>query len=307
MNKELLDFIKSLTENDKKNLVGKALKTSEEVGELAKAVLPYENASGTLHRFVQRRQILENAIDVMLCAYSIAYDLKYDDDEIESMMNEKAAKWANIQAKEGRIKFPLPYEIHITVKDARNSFKEDCASLKVKPIIIELEKDGVIVMNDVMTSSVHFGDNNSAIEAANQLATQLSLRGYNVARIKIETVPWHPAAPSVNDDHFHMPLGNYFESHLRIVTTKDRRDKLEEIADIYEAHLSRNFFKKLNENEFIIMMTLRSKNVSSEIFSKDVDNLKDKLISSGFVVDKTEIEFAVYDTNVNHDIEWIKK
>lgn len=40
------DFIKKLSLSDKKTLSQKALKTCEEVGELAKAVLPFDSAHG---------------------------------------------------------------------------------------------------------------------------------------------------------------------------------------------------------------------------------------------------------------------
>lgn len=305
------EFIKTLSENDKKNLVGKALKTTEEVGELAKAILPYENESGTLHRFVHRRQILENAVDVMLCAMSIAYDLKYTDEDIQMMMHEKASKWSGIQAREGRIKFPLPYEIHVTV-DLRSfgsldTFKEYCVKHNLKPIVIELQKNGHHVMNDVMTSSVHYGDNNTVMTEANNIADDLKIEGYDVVRIKIETVPWHPAAPSIMVENWQkvkMPPNCYFESHLRIITTKKRSEKLERIAKNNSAHLSRNFFKKISDDEYVIMMTLRSYIDVAENFVERARLLREKLQQEGFVVDKMETEFAVYDTNVTHDLEW---
>ena len=44
MNKELLKLIKELSLKDKKSLSQKALKTSEETGELARVILPFDNA-----------------------------------------------------------------------------------------------------------------------------------------------------------------------------------------------------------------------------------------------------------------------
>ena len=310
MRSNIYEFIKTLSENDKKNLTGKALKTSEEVGELAKAILPYENASGTLHRFVQRRQILDAAADVMLCALSIAYDLKYTDEEITDMMHEKASKWAGIQAKEGKTIFPLPYEIHVTVDlssfGSLDSFKAYCINHSLKPIVIELEKNSSIVMNDVMTSSVHYGDNNTAMSKPYSIANNMKREDYNVTRVKIETIPWHPAAPSSEDKVFVMPDDSYFESHIRIVTKKVRKFELEAIAKNYSAHISRNYFKKINDDEYIIMMTLRSTTDTREGFKERVEELKSIISEYGFLVDKTEIEFAVHDSNVKHDIEWLK-
>ncbi len=313
MNKELLKFIRTLSENDTKSLTGKALKTSEEVGELAKVVLPYENAAGTLHRIVNRRHILDSVADIILCALSVAHDLKFSDEEIESMIAEKSAKWSGLQTKEGNGKFPLPFEIHVTVEkpildqESLDEFKTSCQLIGVKPIILYLEKEQDVVMVDIMTSSVHYGDNNSAQKEAERIADGLSTKDYKVVRVKIETVPWHPAAPTIGCDWDKVPENSYFESHLRIVTTKDRKDELLEIAKEHNAHLSRNFFKKISDDQYIILMTLREYDEAREPFELIVNNLKDHLESENFLVDKAEIEFALFDTNNDHDNKWIAK
>lgn len=326
MNEKLLSFIRTLSENDKKTLIGKVAKTAEEVGELAKAALPFENAPGTQHRFVQKKQILENSVDTILCALSIAQSLGYTDEEIEAMMMAKARKWSGLQAREDKAKFPLPFEIHVTVKmpehwyplDTTNakeflaktiaSFRSLCdGHLKVKPIILDLERDNEVVMVDMMTSSVHFGDNASVMKEAEYQASQLKKYGYTVLRVKIETVPWHPAAPSVYDPNYEAPEDTYFESHVRVVTTKDRKDDLIDIAKRRNAHLSRNWFKKINDDEYIIMLTLREYYETREGFEVLVHNLIEDLVIENFVVDKSEIEFALYDTKTDHDSTWISK
>jgi NTP pyrophosphatase (non-canonical NTP hydrolase) len=321
MNSELLNFIKTLSENDTKNLCQKTLKTTEEVGELAKAVLPFENAAGTLHRFSDRSKILDNVADVMLSAISIAYDLKFSNEEIERAMVDKSEKWHGIQVKEKGIKFPLPFEIHVTIErpDDIEKFKSFCKSIGVKPIVIDLEKNDQVVMQDVMTSSVHFGDNRSAYNEAERITKALrdgftaEFNGvahsvykyqFKVLRTKIETVPWHPAAPSLYDDN-RAPEGSYFESHLRIVAKPADRELLAKVAYHNHAHLSRNFFKKLNDEQYILMMTLRSEHDTREEFEDRVKALKKDLTDLKFDVDKTEIEFAIYDTKTSHDKAWI--
>lgn len=308
MNPELLSFIKALSIQDPKTLSQKGLKTTEEVGELAKSILPYDGAAGTRHRFVTKPQILENVADVMLCVMSIAYDLGYEDVDIESMLALKSKKWSGIIAKEGKTTFPLPFEIHISISDCTNVdiFKLDCKNVVgVKAIVIELEKKSEIVMQDVMTSSIHYGDNRSALEYMNHISHELFELGYNVVRKKIETVPWHPAAPSITDSENEIKeIGLYFESHLRIVTTEERRKVLELLAKEKGAHLSRNYFKKLSESEFIIMMTLREYKTYSESFQQRVKLLHDELERRGFIVDKVEIEYAIYDSNMDHDKIW---
>ena len=172
MKKELLDYIKSLSLNDKKTLSQKALKVAEESGELAKVVLPFDNADGTTHRFIEKQRVLEESVDVILTAISLAYELGYSHDEIGDMMWEKALKWQSIQNKEGKVEYPIPYEIHITVdiedhliylkrlraehesgriyhevpegtiELAIDRFKKACKVAGVKPIVLDLENDG---------------------------------------------------------------------------------------------------------------------------------------------------------------------
>ena len=48
MNKNISDFIRTLSEKDKKTLSQKCLKLVEEVGELARIILPYDSAHGTI-------------------------------------------------------------------------------------------------------------------------------------------------------------------------------------------------------------------------------------------------------------------
>ena len=176
MTPELLDYVRLLSLRDEKTLSQKALKTGEEFGELAKVVLPYDNAFATTHRFAVDDQILEECVDVMLCVLSIAYDLGYNNDDVESMMNHKAAKWASLQEK-SRVEYPLPYEIHVTVSAVQyiSTFKDACAEIGVKPIVLHLQNQaGVYVMGDVMTSSKHFGNNRSVYEESQRIRNALS-------------------------------------------------------------------------------------------------------------------------------------
>jgi NTP pyrophosphatase (non-canonical NTP hydrolase) len=56
MTKDILAYIRSLSVKDKKTLSQKALKTCEEVGELAKAILPFDSAHGTNHQMEKSRK-----------------------------------------------------------------------------------------------------------------------------------------------------------------------------------------------------------------------------------------------------------
>lgn len=140
MDPKVLDYIKKLSINDKKTLSQKALKTTEEVGELAKVILPFDSAQGTNHRFVDKKAILEEIVDIYLSSISIAYSLEFSDAEIEEMIIEKSKKWENIQTRELEAQFPLPYEIHITVENSLPEFgRKKSKGMDYLQYVFELE------------------------------------------------------------------------------------------------------------------------------------------------------------------------
>jgi len=334
------EFIRQLSLDDKKNLSQKALKTCEEVGELAKAVLPYESAPGTNHRFIDKYKILEEVADVYLTSMSIAYCLGFSDEEIEGIINQKSLKWSELLSRESESKFPLPFEIHITVDGSEmcdpimfdrkrfdiDYFKQVCQSIGVKPIVLDLEiPDGVI--KDTMTSSKHFGDNRSVYDESQRIVYELKEAGFEVLRTKIETVPWHPAAPKKwpisNPSPVHLPNNCYFESHIGVSIYPNQKEDLskfvekefngKELGDHLNiklkgiVKLSQNFFKKsIDGSKFINMITYRSTTSGSEEFKRYVDLIKQTLNAGGYEFEKVEVEYAIYDTNVSHDANWLK-
>jgi NTP pyrophosphatase (non-canonical NTP hydrolase) len=335
LNKNITDFIRKLSENDKKTLSQKALKTCEEVGELAKAVLPFDSAYGTNHRFINREKILEEIADVFLTNISIAYSLGFTDEEISDIITQKSEKWQEIQVREDNANFPLPFEIHVTVDasemrdpimgDSKSfdleQFKLACKDIGVKPIVIDLEINGQVDIQDVMTSSKHFGDNRSAYEESIRILGRLEDYGFKVVRNKIETVPWHPAAPTITTGE-PIPNGCYFESHIGVIITPDRKEDLQEFVERLNerctaagrvelggtAKLSRNFFKKKEEGKFVNMITYRNSMTSNKKFIEEVKQIENSLKhwTNNFEYEKVEVEYAIYDTNVSHDLNWIK-
>lgn len=340
MNKDLQEYIKSLSIKDDKTLSQKALKVSEEAGELARVTLPFDNAAGTTHRFIEKERVLEESVDTILAAISMAYDLGFSHDDIEEVMWRKAEKWQGIQAKEEKVEYPIPYEIHVTVDleryfidsyvkkqfnggtimypdedrkeeqqrfryNAIENFKETCEEIGVKPIVLDLENSGKSVMKDVMTSHRHMGTNTSAYRDAKKIESLLEDAGFKVVRVKIETVPWHPAAPSEMGDR--MPEDCYFEAHIGCVITQDEKWELEQIAEKFGAHLSRNYFKKLEDGRFVNMLTLRAHSLTYGVFEDDLDELKHELKKNEIEFEKVITEFSIYDTKVSHDFKWVEK
>jgi len=326
------DYIKDLSIKDKKTLSQKTLKLVEEVGELARVILPYDSAHGTNHRFTDRDAILEELVDVYLTNVSISHSLGFTDEEFNDMLVKKSEKWGSLQAKEEEANFPLPFEIHVTVEvdlevgdgDVVNSwsgsisgFKDDCKEIGVKPIVIDLEINDGSILKDVMTSSKFFGDNRTAYEESERIVKELKDRGYKVVRNKIETVPWHPAAPVISTGN-EIPNGCYFESHIGVTINQDQKEDLETFirSTLTNGHLielsgtaklSQNFFKKSNDgSKFVNMLTYRSNMCGRPLFELEVKGIQQLLKEEGFYFEKVEVEYAVYDTNVTHDAKWIK-
>jgi NTP pyrophosphatase (non-canonical NTP hydrolase) len=312
------DFIKKLSIKDKKTLSQKGLKLVEEIGELARVILPYDSAHGTNHRFIDREAILEEVVDVYLTNISIAHSLGFTDEEFNDMLVKKSEKWSQLQAAEEKAEFPLPFEIHVTVESPKDidKFKQACSLIEVKPIVIDLEINDGSLIKDVMTSSKHFGDNRTAYEESERIVSELKNRGYKVVRNKIESVPWHPAAPVISTGK-EIPNGCYFESHLGVVIKPEVKESLNEFVKytLTDSHLielsgtaklSQNFFKKSKDgSSFINMLTYRSNMCGSPKFKLEVEGIKHLLKEEGFEFEKVEVEYAVYDTNVTHDAKWI--
>lgn len=312
MNQQLLNYIQELSKKDKKTLSQKALKVAEESGELAKAVLPFDSAYATRHRFVDKTKILEEVCDTILASISIAYDLDFSHEEIEEMMYTKSERWQELQTSEDAIEFPLPYEIHITVSAKEGEidnefiehFKASCQSLDVKPISLDLENNSGESIKDVMTSSRFIGDNRSVYEEVQRIKNGLEYRKFKVVREKVETVPWHPGSPKKSGDK--MPKNCYFEAHIGCIISEEQKELLNFITKSHNAHLSRNAFKKLEDGKFVNMVTLRNYGGNKHDFDCDVKNLSSKLKSHKISFEKIITEFCIYDTKVSHDYLWLQ-
>lgn len=302
----MLDYVQYLSLKDTKTIVQKALKTVEEVGELASKVLPYEGAFATTHRFVTNRNILEECADVILCALSVAYELGYNHADIDNMMRIKSDKWGMLQNKSNQLSdtSKIPFEIHITVNNVADIelFKLDCACAAVKPIVIALQDThGITSSNDIMTSSRHIGTNQTVIEEMDRIVTVLESKGYTICRKKIETVPWHPNAPQTIDDR--MPEGCYFEVHIAVQTSAIKKQLLHSIVLKHEAHLSKNAFKVIDESSYIQMITYRTYTLNVGDFYSHVDSLIEDLTNL-FEINDIIKEFSIFDSHIGHDNEW---
>lgn len=313
MNPDTLAFIRHLSKNDPKTLTGRLGKTMEELGELSKAVLPYENQPGTTHRVSDKRDILEEVADILLCVYSIAYAIGADDAQIEEMVLEKSRYWSELQYRETKAPFPLPFEIHVTVSAADPGFDPEkfvtaCRMLEVKPIMLDLKQRreaGNIL--DVMTSSVCVGHNSDAMASVERIATGLENHGFRVVRKKVETVPWHPAVPKRNTAYPAMPADCYLECHFNaLIRSHDQAERLKGYAETHGLHFSRNRFKTaLDGTTYNQMATVRWYQGNYDDFADEIERIKADLEGLEIETEKVIVEFSIYDTKTQHDVKWL--
>lgn len=182
-----------------------------------------------------------------------------------------------------------PYEIHITVKHTPH-FKNICDALNIKAITIELNTSHHL---DDMTSVKFFGTDVEALSEVDRIKYLLQANGCVVIREKIETVPWHHLAPQTNDCVGHK---NYFECHLNI-HTNDRL--ILKMIMPPNTHISKNTTKKDT-----LMVTYRNY-TNRHKFESELADIKNKLLMHKYIIDKEIIEFVLYDSNVQHDNNWL--
>ncbi|HVX24535.1 MAG TPA: hypothetical protein VG992_04315 [Candidatus Saccharimonadales bacterium] len=208
----------------------------------------------------------------------------------------------------------VPYEFHVTVEAGQtpvDRFRELCQELGAKAIVLDLGVNSGRKLEDYMTSSRGMlPSDQAAFDEVERIAVGLAEHGCHVIRKKIETAPWHPAAPQ--DDATPMPAGSYFEAHL---ATRVDEQKVSDLRDFVLAHttetplhLSRNAFKQAVDGELVMMATLRHYEGGYPTFRAAVEQAIDVLASGGYELEKTPItEFALYDTNVHQDDAWMKR
>ena len=86
-----------LTQADPKSLPERALKLSEEAGELAQAVLSVTKAPGSAYKNHTLADVREEAVDAAIVALSVLAHASSSEEEFQAelnrLMNEKCAKW----------------------------------------------------------------------------------------------------------------------------------------------------------------------------------------------------------------------
>lgn len=185
------------------------------------------------------------------------------------------------------------FEIHITVdcttEEQLVNFKNFCAEVDAKPIVINL-----VQSKQVMTSKVVYTSVDKIFETAFSDALKMRKFGFEAKRIKIEAEPRF-----IDDTQF--PY-KYLEIHVPCHT-----DKLNLLSEksLYNWHRSKNEFK--DGVTFLTYRVACCDTVPMEI--KAIDHYIGYFIDKGAVHEsfKHHYEYAIYDTHAQLDDAWMNK
>ena len=86
-----MELVRRLTKKDGKSKVERCLKLSEEVGELAAAVLSETNSPGCEYKTLDRDDVLQEVADVLIMDHSMVAHYGFTDEEVRNKFLEKCA------------------------------------------------------------------------------------------------------------------------------------------------------------------------------------------------------------------------
>lgn len=199
------------------------------------------------------------------------------------------------------------FEAHITIapvaKAGQDRFVDACTQLGAKPILIELPKGDVSVQ--LMTSSIHRGEINATFQEVKNLALALESHGFSVTRMKIEAAPTNSGIPANAEEAATFPAENYYEHHLKVLLVPgDSLVMLREICHEFQAHLSRNAFKKHPDGKSEQFVTLRCYGDGLQEAEARFASLVSKVKAAGIEVLKEITEYCLFDDNISVDGNW---
>lgn len=198
------------------------------------------------------------------------------------------------------------YEIHITVKSDGEieQFKEACALLEVKPLVVQLSEGQV--PDDVMTSSSITCTPSELRDECVRILVGLEAMEWRTVRCKIECSPFHEKV--VNLEPKDILSFQYFEAHIPVRVAKaEPLDRLKAACSVLDVHMSANAFK-VDDDMRTIMITYRSTEYGALDFRRQVSSRIESINEEGFDTRQrsTVVEFAIFDSNRAHDDSWLK-
>lgn len=150
------------------------------------------------------------------------------------------------------------------------------------------------------------GNLTGELEVASELSESLIDAGFPVTRIKVEAAPWNQDAPQSFFEAFTHSLDRYFEHHIKLrLDPNADLERLTQIAQRHEAHLSRNALRNQSDGHQERFVTQRCHMVGRDEARQRLANLMADITTLKHPVIEVEEEFVVYDSNFELDAGWI--
>jgi hypothetical protein len=194
------------------------------------------------------------------------------------------------------------FELHVTVAPLFGTelerFKSVCRTERLKALQIDFSD---LTPVQIMTCSRFIGTLSDALLEVNRVRELLETSGFKVTRRKVEAAPWNSHVPQDAPEN----VVEYFEYHVKLLLSeKSNILRLERITGLYNAHLSSNAFKQLNDGFSLRFVTRRAYGVSQRQAQIVFDELLLHLELAGFVVQDSITEFCVFDSHLELDGAW---
>ncbi len=194
----------------------------------------------------------------------------------------------------------LPYELHVTVKpdgeEAKRRFVDICADLGVKALFITNISRKGSTTHELLTADQLTDWQPAAKSRLAETSAKLREGGLSVMRSKIETVPWHEAASGLN-------VARYFESHHKVDPGVFDIGEVVRRAAASDLHVST--VENLQTCTARVFATHRLYRGSLARFSLS-NQIAVNALSDAFTVEEGDIEYALFDDNPDHDIQWMQ-
>ncbi|MDX2305467.1 MAG: hypothetical protein NW226_21830 [Microscillaceae bacterium] len=199
------------------------------------------------------------------------------------------------------------FEAHISMKplskDQAVFFAEFCQTHRCKAIQIVLARG----INPVqpMSCSRHQGTLPSVLEEVKALAQEMEKSGFEVKRLKIEASPQNKDIPHNLEEALTHPAQNYFEHHWKILLSDKPSQELLNLCERFQAHFSKNAFKKQEDHQSEHFITLRLYGQGLQETQKICQDFEITLQAQGIPVLQQITEYCVYDDYLALDDHWL--
>jgi hypothetical protein len=204
------------------------------------------------------------------------------------------------------------FEIHLTVdiedrsmaflENYHRKFTQACEEAKCKTESLKLDSGNFPIQ--IMTVSWQKGSVDQAIHQMKTLKEFLSAKGFKIIREKIEADASNRGVPQTDEEAKHYLGSNYFEFHLSVEPTKAAKAPLEEISKRFSGYLASELFEadKRGKTRYI---TLRYYRIGLKTAESNLEQAIAILKESGYrVCGKVEMEYAIFDNNLEIDVGW---